>query len=36
VLPVVVFDEIGLAEVSPHNPNKILHKELDKPLEIKT
>jgi hypothetical protein len=29
--PVVVFDEIGLAELSPHNPLKILHPLLEKP-----
>ena len=26
---VVVIEEIGLAELSPHNPLKVLHKELD-------
>lgn len=26
---VLVFDEIGLAELSPHNPNKVLHSYLD-------
>jgi hypothetical protein len=29
--PVVVFDEIGLAELSPHNPLKVLHPLLEKP-----
>ena len=29
LLPVIVFDEIGLAEFSPHNPLKVLHKELE-------
>ena len=29
LLPVVVFDEIGLAELSPHNPLKVLHSELE-------
>jgi hypothetical protein len=29
--PVVVFDEIGLAELSPYNPLKILHPLLEKP-----
>ena len=28
-LPVVVFDEIGLAELSPHNPLKVLHGKLE-------
>jgi hypothetical protein len=28
--PTVVFDEIGLAELSPHNPLKILHPLLEK------
>ena len=28
-LPVIVFDEIGLAELSPHNPLKVLHSELE-------
>ena len=30
--PVVVFDEIGLAEVSPDNPLKVLHPLLEKEL----
>ena len=29
VLPCVVLDEIGLAEISPHNPLKILHPLLE-------
>lgn len=29
--PVVVFDEIGLAELSPHNPLKVLHPLLEDP-----
>jgi len=29
ILPVIVFDEIGLAELSPHNPLKVLHNELE-------
>lgn len=29
LLPVIVFDEIGLAELSPHNPLKVLHAELE-------
>ena len=29
VLPVVLLDEIGLAEVSPHNPLKVLHGLLE-------
>ncbi|CAF4074192.1 unnamed protein product [Rotaria sordida] len=29
LLPVIVFDEIGLAELSPHNPLKVLHGELE-------
>ncbi|CAF3742087.1 unnamed protein product [Rotaria sp. Silwood1] len=28
-LPVIIFDEIGLAELSPHNPLKVLHSELE-------
>ncbi len=28
-LPVFVFDEIGLAELSKHNPLKVLHSLLD-------
>ncbi|CAF4517450.1 unnamed protein product, partial [Rotaria socialis] len=29
LLPVIVFDEIGLAELSAHNPLKVLHSELE-------
>ncbi|KAK3289270.1 hypothetical protein CYMTET_3293 [Cymbomonas tetramitiformis] len=29
VLPVVLLDEVGLAEVSPHNPLKVLHALLE-------
>ncbi|CAF5105465.1 unnamed protein product, partial [Rotaria sp. Silwood1] len=29
LLSVIVFDEIGLAELSPHNPLKVLHSELE-------
>jgi hypothetical protein len=29
LLSVIVFDEIGLAELSPHNPLKVLHAELE-------
>ncbi len=29
ILPVIVFDEIGLAEISPHNPLKVLHNKLE-------
>ncbi|UJR36511.1 hypothetical protein I4U23_029232 [Adineta vaga] len=29
ILPVIVFDEIGLAELSPHNPLKVLHSKLE-------
>jgi hypothetical protein len=29
LLPVVVFDEIGLAEISKHNPLKVLHSLLE-------
>ena len=29
LIPVVVFDEIGLAELSPHNPLKVLHEKLE-------
>ena len=29
--PVVVFDEVGLAELSPYNPLKVLHPLLEKP-----
>ncbi|CAF1081188.1 unnamed protein product [Adineta ricciae] len=29
LLPVIVFDEIGLAELSPHNALKVLHSELE-------
>ncbi|CAF1219524.1 unnamed protein product, partial [Didymodactylos carnosus] len=29
LLPVIVFDEIGLAELSPRNPLKVLHAELE-------
>ena len=28
-LPVVIFDEIGLAEASKHNPLKVLHSLLE-------
>ena len=27
----VVFDEIGLAEISPHNPLKVMHSLLEPP-----
>lgn len=30
-LVVVVFDEIGLAEISPHNPLKVMHSLLEPP-----
>ncbi|CAF4547985.1 unnamed protein product, partial [Rotaria magnacalcarata] len=29
ILPVIVFDEIGLADLSPHNPLKVLHSKLE-------
>ena len=29
ILPVILFDEIGLAEISVHNPLKVLHKHLE-------
>ena len=29
MLPVIVFDEIGLAELSPYNPLKVLHSHLE-------
>ena len=29
LLPVIVFDEIGLAELSPNNPLKVLHSRLE-------
>ncbi|CAF3343766.1 unnamed protein product [Rotaria socialis] len=29
ILPVIVFDEIGLAELSTHNPLKVLHSKLE-------
>ena len=29
ILPVIVFDEIGLAELSKHNPLKVLHNHLE-------
>ena len=29
LFPVIVFDEIGLAELSPYNPLKVLHSELE-------
>eukprot|EP01034_Spumella_vulgaris_P021951 gene21951-28030_t len=38
VIPVVLIDEIGLAEISPFNPLKVLHRQLetddDRPLDI--
>ena len=38
VLPVVLLDEIGLAEVSPANPLKVLHNKLEpadgRPLQV--
>ena len=36
IIPVVVIEEIGLCELSPHNPLKVLHKrlELDSSLDI--
>ena len=29
ILPVIIFDEIGLAELSRHNPLKVLHSQLE-------
>ena len=29
ILPVILFDEIGLAEISVHNPLKVLHRHLE-------
>ena len=29
ILPVIYFDEMGLAEESPHNPLKVIHSELE-------
>ena len=29
LLPVIIFDEIGLAELSVHNPLKVLHEQLE-------
>ena len=29
IIPVVYFDEMGLAEESPHNPLKVIHSELE-------
>jgi nucleoside-triphosphatase THEP1 len=31
MLSVVIIEEIGLAEISPHNPLKVLHEILEKP-----
>ena len=30
-LVLIVIDEIGLAELSPHNPLKVLHSRLEPP-----
>ena len=29
IIPVIYFDEMGLAEESPHNPLKVIHSELE-------
>jgi hypothetical protein len=38
IIPVVLLDEVGLAEISPHNPLKVLHSRLetedDRPLNV--
>ena len=34
ILSVILFDEMGLAEISPNNPLKVLHSELDGKQEI--
>jgi hypothetical protein len=31
MLALVIIEEIGLAEISPHNPLKVLHEILEKP-----
>jgi hypothetical protein len=28
---IIIIDEIGLAELSPHNPLKVLHSKLEHP-----
>ena len=33
-LSVILFDEMGLAEISPNNPLKVIHSELDNNTEI--
>ena len=33
-LSVILFDEMGLAEISPNNPLKVLHSELDGKQEV--
>ena len=33
-LSVILFDELGLAEISPNNPLKVIHSELDDKNEI--
>ena len=33
-LSVILFDELGLAEISPNNPLKVLHSELDDKNEV--
>ena len=34
ILSVILFDEMGLAEISPNNPLKVIHSELDNNNEI--
>ena len=29
IIPVVYFDEMGLAEENPHNPLKVMHSKLE-------
>ena len=33
-LSVILFDELGLAEISPNNPLKVIHSELDDKREV--
>lgn len=31
IIPLILLDEVGLAEISPHNPLKVLHSKLETP-----
>lgn len=34
IVYLILFDEMGLAEISPYNPLKVIHSELDGKQEV--